>query len=73
MKPRVAGSVSSPVEWSIFVLTRGMMISGLVKARASRIDEDVAQVKLRPEAPEQRRRSALNRDRFAGERLIGQP
>ena len=36
MKPRVAGSVNSPVAASIFVLTWGMMTSGLFRTRPSR-------------------------------------
>ena len=36
MKPRVAGSVSSPVAASTFALTWGMMTSGLFSTRPSR-------------------------------------
>ena len=44
---------------------------GLVQGAGVEEDEDVAQVKLRAQAAEEAGRGALNRDRLAGERLVG--
>ena len=72
MKPRVAGSVTSPVAGSTFVRTAAKMTSG--RLNVARLDEDqrMAQMELRAHAAERALRSALDQDGFVGERLLRQ-
>ena len=72
MKPRVAGSVSSPGRGVDFRVDLRDDDLGLVQHAPVEIDEHVAQMQLRSQASEQARRAALERDRFSGKGLIGQ-